>query len=159
LLERVFPRSIDNTFRGHRLALWAFYPITILTVGRSLVHVFREDGGAQSIATIPLDTFDAGGAEAVVSLFAFWGLSQLLLGVVFVVVALRYRALIPFMYVLILAEYAGRIGVGSVKSLPTTGVPPGAYLNLVLIVAAILGLVLSFWTSPEARAIEKITER
>jgi hypothetical protein len=159
LLERVFPRSIDNVFRGHRFALWAFYPITLVTVARSLVHIFREDGGAQSIATIPLNTFDAGGADAVVSLFAFWGLSQLLLGAVFVVVGLRYRALIPFMYVLILAEYIGRIGVGSVKSLPTTGVPPGAYLNVILIVTSILGLVLSFWKSPEARALEEIAQR
>ena len=154
MLERVFPRSIDNVFRGHRLALWAFYPITILTVGRSLVHIFREDGGAQSIATIPLDTFTAGGAEAVVSLFALWGLSQLLLALVFVVAAVRYRALIPLMYVLILLEYAGRIGVTSMKSLPTTGVPPGAYLNLVLIVASILGLGLSLRTSREAGAAE-----
>jgi len=145
-------------FPGHRFALWAFYPITVVTVARSLVHIFREDGGAQSIATIPLDTFDGGGADAVVSLLAFWGLSQLLLGLVFVVVAVRYRALVPLMYVLILAECLGRIGVGSMKSLPTTGVPPGAYLNLILIATAILGLVLSFWTSPEARAIEKIAD-
>ena len=158
MIERVFPRSIDNTFRGHRLAVWAFYPITILTVGRSVVHIFGEDGGAQSIATIPLNTFSAGGAEAVVSLFALWGLSQLLLGLVFVVVTLRYRALIPLMYILILAEYAGRIGVGSMKPLPTTGVPPGAYLNLVLIVAAVFGLILSCWTSPEARPAENTAE-
>jgi len=134
-------------FRGNRLALWAFYPITAVTVARSLVHIFREDGGAQSIATIPLNAFDVGAAETIISLFAFWGLSQLLLGLVFVVVAFRYRALIPFMYVLILAEYLGRIGVGSMKSLTTTGVPPGAYLNLILIVVAIVGLALSLRTT------------
>lgn len=65
MLERLLPKTIDNRFRGHRVALWMFYPITLITIVRSLIHVFRSDGGAQSIATIPLDSFTEAGAAAV----------------------------------------------------------------------------------------------
>lgn len=143
MLDRILPERIDNHYRGHRIALWAFYPITLMTLGRSLIHIFRHDGGAQSIATIPLDTFVSGGAETVISVFAFWGLSQLLIGTLFVLVLLRYRAMIPLMYVLILAEYVGRIGIGLAKPIVTVETPPGGPGSLVLIVVGIIGLVLS----------------
>jgi len=136
MLDRILPR-------GHRLALWLFYPITLMTVGRSLVHIFRSDGGAQSIATIPLDSFVSGGADTVISVFALWGLSQLLIGLLFVLVLIRYRAMLPLMYVLILAEYLGRIGIGLTKPIVTVGTPPGGPGGLVLIVLAMLGLILS----------------
>ncbi|MBW2386243.1 MAG: hypothetical protein JRG92_21660 [Deltaproteobacteria bacterium] len=143
MLDRILPERIDNHYRGHRLALWLFYPITLMTVGRSLVHIFRSDGGAQSIATIPLDSFVSGGADTVISVFALWGLSQLLIGLLFVLVLVRYRAMLPLMYVLILAEYLGRIGIGLTKPIVTVGTPPGGPGGLVLIVLAMLGLILS----------------
>lgn len=143
MLARMFPENIDNNYLGHNLALWAFYPITLMTVGRSLVHIFRSDGGAQSIATIPLNTFVSGGAETVISVFALWGLSQLLIGLLFVIVLFRYRAMIPLMYVLILVEYLGRIGIGLMKPIVTVGTPPGATGSFVLIALGVMGLILS----------------
>lgn len=137
------PPQFDNNFRGHKSAVWLFYLITAVTVGRSLVHIFALDGGAQSIATIPLDQFGEDGSRTVVSMFALWGLSQLLLAAIFVLVAVRYRSMIPLMYILILAEYAGRIAIGMAKPLATLGTPPGAAANIVLILLSILGLVLS----------------
>jgi len=106
---RLLPDSFDNQQRGHPAALWLFYLATIVTVGRSLAHIFLADGGAQSIATVPLEQFTPEGAASVVSMFAFWGLSQLLLAFIMVLVALRYRSMIPLMYLLILLEYGGAL--------------------------------------------------
>ena len=89
MLERLFPRQVDNDYRGHPIALWLFVPITLITLGRSLVHMFRADGGAQSIATIALDSYTTAGSAAVIGTFAKWGLSQLLLGLVYLVVLWR----------------------------------------------------------------------
>ena len=80
MLERLFPPTANNDYRGHWLALWVFVPITVVTLVRSGIHIFRADGGAQSIATIPLDTYSDPAATAVILVFALWGLSQLLLG-------------------------------------------------------------------------------
>ena len=44
---RLLPDSFDNQQRGHPLALWLFYLATIVTVGRSLAHIFLADGGGR----------------------------------------------------------------------------------------------------------------
>lgn len=46
MINRILPARIDNHYRGHRLALWLFVPITLQTVGVSLTHILKADGGA-----------------------------------------------------------------------------------------------------------------
>ena len=144
--KKVFPSSFDNSFGGHAAALWLFYLITIITIGRSLAHLFLPDGGAQSIATIPLDEYTSGAATTVISIFAFWGLSQILIAVMMSVVALRYRSMIPLMYLIVLAEYLGRISVGLLKPLETVSTPPGSTGTPFLILAVLIGLTLTLKT-------------
>ena len=59
-LSLLLPKTIDNNFSGHRVSLWFFYLLTAVTLWRSQHHLFSADGGAQSIATIPLDTYSPG---------------------------------------------------------------------------------------------------
>jgi hypothetical protein len=68
------------------VAKWVFVLLTVMTIGRSLIHIFLPDGGASSIATIPLDDFTQDGSDAVIHIFAQWGLSQLLFGLMYVIV-------------------------------------------------------------------------
>lgn len=96
--QKILPRQLDNECPGNPVALWLFCLVIAITAGRSLAHILLPDGGAQSIATVPLDQFSGEGAAAVIASFALWGLSQLLLSVVMVLAAVRYRALIPAMY-------------------------------------------------------------
>ena len=152
MLKRILPPKFDNRYPGHTTGLWLFALITLVTVGRSLVHIFAPDGGAQSIATIPLDQFTTDGANTVITVFALWGQSQLLIAIVFAVVVLRYRSMIPLMYVLILMEYAGRIAIGFGKPLVTIDTPPGATGNLVFIVLSIVGLIISLKTEATKEA-------
>ena len=148
MLNRLFPESLDNQYRGNRLALWLLFPITLVTIVRSCIHIFRFDGGAQSIATIPLDTHSSAGANTVITIFALWGLSQLVVGILYLVVLVRYRALIPLMYLLIVVEYSGRVGIGLMKPLATIETPPGAFLNLQMIAVGLACLILSLrWKS------------
>jgi hypothetical protein len=143
MFERLFPKTIDNHFPGHKIALWLLYPITLMTIARSLIHMFRSDGGAQSIATIPLDSFTAAGSTSLIAIFAQWGLSQLLMGGLFALVLFRYRSMIPLMYLLILIEYAGRIGIGAMKPIVTIGTPPGGPGSTVMVGIAMICLFLS----------------
>ena len=98
---KILPKQINDHYKGRKIALYFFYLFTVMTVVRSLIHMFASDGGAQSIATIPLDTFSEEGASVVVLIFSLWGLSQLIMGVFYVIVSWRYKALIPLMYVFI----------------------------------------------------------
>jgi hypothetical protein len=138
----LFPKTIDNTYPGPKWTLGVFGVVTLLTLWRSVHHIVAEDGGAQSIATIPLDQFSSDAQAVVIGMFALWGLSQLLLALVMVLVGLRYRRLIPFFWVLVALEYIGRIWIGQAKPIPTVGTAPGAMGNLPLLVLALVMLLI-----------------
>jgi hypothetical protein len=144
MLESILPRSLDEGYRGHPVARVVLVILFGITLARSLVHIFFSDGGAQSIATIPLDTYAPGAAAAVITIFAYWGLSQLLMAFLYGIVLWRYPALIPLAYVLFIAEWAGRLLIGVTSEVETARTPPGAVGNLVfpLVGAAMLYLSL-----------------
>lgn len=143
MIDKMFPKQLNNDYNGHALAKWVFVLLTTVTIVRSLIHMFSSDGGAQSIATIPLNSFTQGGAAAVVLIFSMWGLSQLLIGFVFVVVLWRYKAFIPFMYLLIIIEYGMRIFLSQIKQIETVGTAPGGIANIIIVPLAIVMLFLS----------------
>jgi hypothetical protein len=143
MLNRILPQRIDNTYRGHPLALWLFVPVLAVKAGIALGAIVNGRGAAQSADGIPLDTFGAGGAEAVVALFAIWGLAQLVFSALGVLAITRYRAMVPFMFALLLLEHVARRGMLLVKPIARTGTPSGIYINLVLLGLMVLGLALS----------------
>lgn len=143
MLNRIFPDQIDNHYRGHKFALWLFYPITFMNLAIDLVAIFTSDGGAQSADGIPLDTFGAGGAQAVIFVVALLGLSGLLLGLLFVLALFRYRAMIPLMYVLLVVDYLGHKGIGLMKPIVRVGTPSGGFVGVALFALTVIGLVLS----------------
>lgn len=143
MFSKFFPKTIDNHYRGKPLAKWMFAAMTVLSISRAIAHIFLPDGGAQSIATIPLACFSPTAAEVVIGMFAYWGLSQLMLGLVYVLVLWRYQSLIPLMWLFVLVEWAGRLLLGFVKPIETTQTAPGAIGNWVIPVLALLMLILS----------------
>lgn len=143
MLEKMFPKQLNNDYAGSLIARWVFVLLTAVTLVRSLIHMFSPDGGAQSIATIPLDSFTSDGAAAVVLIFSQWGLSQFLIGIIYLVVLWRYQALIPFMYLLIIIEYTMRIIIGFLKPIETAGTAPGAIGNFIIVPFAVIMLFLS----------------
>ncbi|MEI6102217.1 MAG: hypothetical protein WCP73_10290 [Eubacteriales bacterium] len=149
------PRTVDNTFRGIAAAKYVFFAIAAITVVRSLLHILLPDGGAQSIATIPLQSYGLAAAGTVVYMFGTWGLTQLIMGAVYWVVALRYKSLIPLMYACVAAEYAGRIAIGHTHPVALIGTAPGEIANYVLLplagVMMLLSLIYRERRSPESR--------
>lgn len=152
LWARLFPAQIDNRFPGHPMAFWGFVGVTCITLWRSQHHMFAPDGGAESIATIPLSSYPDGAAGTVIGIFALWGLSQLLLGLVMALAAFRYRAMIPMLLGLVILEYIMRILLGAGNPIETAGSAPGAVANLPMIVIASALLGLCLW-SPARRGV------
>ena len=140
---KLLPNPVDNHFRGIEISQYAFLLITGATLVRSLIHVFAPDGGAQSIATIPLASYSAEAAATVILMFSLWGLSQLLMGIVYLGVYLKYKSLIPMMYVLMIVEYAMRIVIGQMKPIVTTGTAPGSIGNWIMVPVCAVLLTLS----------------
>ena len=76
MLNSILPARVDNRYRGHVPALSFLAPITFMRAAVSLVHIFRADGGAQSISTMPPDTYWPSRIRDVVGHFTRMRLAQ-----------------------------------------------------------------------------------
>ena len=143
MFNRLLPRHADNSYQGHRAALWLFAILVLVKSAMGLNSLFNGHNVASSADGIPLDTFTPAGARAVVSMYAAWGLAQLTICLLCILVAVRYRALVPFMFALLLLEHLGRRLVFWVLPVERTGAPPGFVVNLVLLALMAVGFALS----------------
>jgi len=119
LFSVLLPATVDNTIRGMRLPVYVFCVLAVIGAARSCIHLFSRDGGAGSIAGMDLSS----GANGIIFAFALWGSAQLIYAVVQLVVAFRYRSLIPAMYVLLIFEILLRMLVGRMKPVTTSSCP------------------------------------
>ena len=154
MLNQLLPRQADNTYHGYKLALWLFAVLVFLKVMMSLNTIFNGRYVATSADGIPLNTFTPAGAQAGVSLFAAWGLSQFTICVLCILALARYRALIPFLFALLLLEHMSRRLIFLVMPIVRTGTPPGFFVNLLLLALMIVGMVLSLLSHNSLRAKE-----
>lgn len=118
------------TYRGDPWVTKFFLFLSLVVTFRSVVHVFRKDGGAASIAGIDLDVE---GGQNIVAIFAQWGLEQLLLAGLAWLALFRYRGLIPLVLLINLLDNVGRILIGRSKPLKIDKPPPGAYGQVIIL--------------------------
>lgn len=154
MFDRLFPQLVDNTYRGYKLALWLFALLVFMKVAMSLNSIFNGYMVASSADGIPLDTFTSAGARTVVSLFALWGLSHLMICLLCILVLARYRRLVPLMFALLLLEHLSRKLILLFLPIVRTGTPPGFFVNLVLLAVMMVGLALSLWSQDNLQAQE-----
>lgn len=112
----------------------------------SLNSIFNGHSVASSADGIPLDTYTPAGAQAVVSLYAIWGLGQLMICLLCILVLIRYRTMITFMFGLLLLEHLSRRLILQVMPIVKTGTLSAFSVNTMLLVLMIAGLVLSLWS-------------
>ena len=143
LLSLLLPARVDNRVVGSRVPLYVLGAIAAVSLVRSGIHLLASDGGAGSIAGMDLSV---AGADGIVFAFALWGSSQLLMALVQLVVVVRYRSLVPAMYLLLILEILLRMLVGWLKPISLAHAPPGAVGNWVLLPLALLMLAWSLWS-------------
>lgn len=155
MFNRIFPRQFDNNYRGHWLAIWLFAPVVLARLAMAANSIINTRYVASAADGIPVDSYTAGGAAAVVALFAIGGLSQLLFGLQGLMALIRYRAMIPFMYLLFLITQVGGRVLALMHPVARSGVPT-AQLGLAFVIAftamTIVGFVLSLLNKPDLPA-------
>jgi len=139
------PKIVDNTFRGLPVARYTFYGIAALTVARSLLYILLPEG--------EMESYRLAASGTIVYMFGVWGLSRLLMGSFYCIVALRYKSLIPLMYAFIAVEYAARIILGLAYPVIPAGTAPGEIGNYILLPLAAIMILLSI-TYRERRSTE-----
>lgn len=96
----LLPPSTNARYRGAPGAAAFLAVLAVLTIVPGLIHVFLPDGGAGVIAGIDLGAC----RPVIVALFAWAGATQIALGLAMLLVALRYRDLVPLLLALVLLE-------------------------------------------------------
>lgn len=143
-LNRLFPRQVDNRFDGQRAALWLLGLFVALKMVMGFNSIFNTAAIAGGPDGIPLDSFGPAAAREVLLLFALASLGQLILAVIALTILIRYRALVPFIYLMLLVEtLARRFIVRSFEVVRSEGSDVGWYINLGLVALLALGLALS----------------
>ena len=92
MFRKLLPPSSNSTYAGSRIALWLLGIVLLMTVSIAFGAIFNGHYAASVADGIPIDSYTPQGTQAFLSLFASLGLSQLVLGLLGLLVLYRYRA-------------------------------------------------------------------
>jgi hypothetical protein len=143
--ERLFPRKIDNSYAGSKIALWVLAFVIIIRAIQSVMIIVNGHSIAQSADGIPLETYPAAASQTIVAIFALSSLNRLIISMIGALVLIRYRRAVPLMFVVLALTYLGTQLITQFVPIVRVGTPPGVIMNRVLIGLTIVGLVLSLW--------------
>ena len=159
MFNRIFPRQFDNNYRGHWLAIWILVAILLLKSLQGVQSIINTREIAIGADGIPIDIYGAAGADMVLSLFALLGLYLLLIPLQSIVVLIRYRSMIPFMYLSFLVLYAANRALHllhpSFASSDKGGQSIGFYVNLGILAITVIGFVLSLTDRAKSPVLER----
>ena len=144
MLNRIFPKQFDNTYRGHWLAIVIFALLVILRAAMGFNSIAMTHLVATNADGIPLDSYGAACADVVVLFFKNIGLFFLLLSLLGALALIRYRAMIPLLYLVLIVQLAAsRLLLLLYPIVKTSAMPLGFPVNLTMLAVALLGFGLS----------------
>ena len=144
MLDRIFPKQFDNAYRGHWLGIWLLVPIVLLRLVIGVNSMWHPYEIATTADAIPLDLYTGGGEAAAISMFVSLGFFFFLFALLGILVLIRYRTMIPLMYLLLLAQQLGSRVIGYFHPIVhASGVHLGLTVTLTILALTLLGFVLS----------------
>ena len=144
----LFPSKLNNQYEGSKIALYGLYPIFAIYIFRSLVHFLAENSGLVGIATIKVFPISDGlNPNNIIYLFAsLLGATQVSLTIVLLILFIKYKNLIPLIYLICLLDQCLRLISGYLHPLGEDyyiNTPPGIISNI----PVLLYLILMFYLS------------
>jgi hypothetical protein len=144
-VNAILPPVIDNVYRGSKAGLWIFIFVLLIKTLMSVNSIINAPAVASTADGIPLATFPAGAASTIVSLFALQAMSRLVFCIFGVLVLVRYRSMVPMMYVLLLFEHLARRAILYFNPIPHSEASSGNTISLVLLAVMTAGFLFSLW--------------
>ena len=136
----LFPASTNDQYHGAAVSAWFLALAAVMSIIPGAIHYFLPDGGAGVIAGIDLGA----AGQTIIAVFAWYGAIQMAFGLLLLVIALRYRPLVPVALLTVivmqaLSAWSAWLGKGSHGSHH----PPGHYGHIVTLVLALVFLLLA----------------
>lgn len=136
----LLPPSSNDRYTGSPAAAHLLTLFGVLTVIPGCLHTFLPDGGAGSIAGLDLSR----DRHLIVAVFAWAGATQIAFGLTALIVALRYRDLVPLLLALAILERSlHALGGWILTAGAAAHHPPEHYAVLVALPLLIAALALS----------------
>ena len=145
---KLFPSKLGSQYEGSKVALYGLYPIFAFYIFRSLVHFLAENSGLVGIATIKEFPVTEGlNPNNIIYLFAsLWGATQVSLTIILLILFIKYKNLIPLIYLICLLDQCFRLISGYLHPLGEDyyiNTPPGVISNIPVLLYLILMFCLS----------------
>ena len=145
---KLFPSDLNNQYKGSKFVQYGLYPIFAIYIFRSLVHFLAENSGLVGIATIKeFPITDGLDPNNIIYLFAsLWGATQVSLTIILLILFIKYKNLIPLIYLICLLDQCFRLISGYLHPLAEDyyiNTPPGVISNI----PVLLYLIFMFYLS------------
>ena len=145
---KLYPSRLNNQYEGSKIALYGLYPIFAIYIFRSFVHFLAENSGLVGIATIKeFPITDGLDPNNIIYLFAsLWGATQVSLTIILLILFIKYKNLIPLIYLICLLDQCFRLISGYLQPLSEDyyiNTPPGVISNI----PVLLYLIFMFYLS------------
>ena len=145
---KLFPSNLSNQYKGSKFVQYGLYPIFAIYIFRSLVHFLAENSGLVGIATIKeFPIIDGLDPNNIIYLFAsLWGATQVSLTIILLILFIKYKNLIPLIYLICLLDQCFRLISGYLHPLSEDyyiNTPPGVISNI----PVLLYLIFMFYLS------------
>ena len=148
----LFPPAIDNKFRGQWLGFWILAPVLFLKLGIALGSLLTP-ANANKADAIDLTSFSPAALQAQTTSTALLGLLHLAIGLFAVLAMIRYRAMVPLIYLWLIVEFlARRVVLAAYPIDRVAGPSSGSIVNIILLSLMVLGFALSLWPRRSAPA-------
>ena len=147
-MNAFLPLNTNIGYRGSPCSAWFLAFNGIVWIVPGIIHSFFPDGGAGVIAGLDLSH----NPTMIFGMFAWAGATQIAHGIVTVMVALRYRTLVPLFLLVSLIERLLLSWSGWIKHVPVSGHhPPEHYASLISLPVILLFLWLSVRRSSQTQ--------
>ena len=145
---KLFTSDLNNQYKGSKFVQYVLYPIFAIYIFRSLVHFLAENSGLVGIATIKeFPIIDGLDPNNIIYLFAsLWGATQVSLTIILLILFIKYKNLIPLIYLICLLDQCFRLISGYLHPLSEDyyiNTPPGVISNMPLLLYLIFMFYLS----------------
>ena len=143
MFDKLLPRTIDNTYRGYKTALWLLGLVVAVRILQSVMIIFNGSSTIKGADGIPLDSYEPAATQTIMALFAQNSLWRLLFCLLSIIVLAWYRSAVSLMFTLLLLHYLAAQLLSQFVPLVREGTTPGSFVNLTLFALMFIGLVLS----------------
>ena len=144
----LFPSGLNNQYQGSKIVIYGLYPIFAMYIFRSLVHFLAENSGLVGIATIKeFPIVDGLDPNIIIYLFAsLWGATQVSLTLILLILFIKYKNLIPLIYLICLLDQCFRLISGYLHTIGEDyyiNTPPGIISNIPILLYLLFMFYLS----------------